>query len=364
MPVAHHAAGQQRVGRQRRDPVADLVAGDPCPGPRDLVGDARVPPDVERVHDDADLARPGTARRCRAPAPAWRSPRGRRRRSGAWARCRGVTPARAAYGTSAADGLGRPVAGAAQVAVAVRQPAGHQHQRRRPERRGLLDAPRRLLASAASIAVGSAAVKKPPRHSDETRRPASVTSRGGLVQADLGDGSRQTPDRGQPGVDAAWTASGSDQVAVVRWLSDSRASRGSRVRHRATPARRQSRSPQPRAAASSGSASRPRLVGQLETRARCTNDASRLQAADHREAGLVAVQPGQERDPGLVVVRRRGEEVAGQRHGRGHLARRTPRRRRRRARCRAAEAAGAIAAKMPSSASEWCSRRPRSAPGS
>jgi hypothetical protein len=41
-----------------------------------------------------------------------------------------------------------------------------------------------------------------------------------------------------------------------------------------------------------------------------------LLAADHREVRLVAVQPGEEDDAGLVEARRRLEDVARQRHGR------------------------------------------------
>src|SRR5207248_11450985 len=48
VPVAHHAAGEQRVGWQRGDPVAYLVGGDPpgLPGPAQLRVELRVPPHV------------------------------------------------------------------------------------------------------------------------------------------------------------------------------------------------------------------------------------------------------------------------------------------------------------------------------
>ena len=51
-------------------------------------------------------------------------------------------------------------------------------------------------------------------------------------------------------------------------------------------------------------------LGEVQQRARA------LLAADHREVRLVAVQPGEEDDAGLVEARRRLEDVARQRHRR------------------------------------------------
>ena len=48
--------------------------------------------------------------------------------------------------------------------------------------------------------------------------------------------------------------------------------------------------------------------------------ASRLQTTDHDEAVLVAVQPSEEGDPGLVVVRGRRKDVPRQGQRRRHLA--------------------------------------------
>src|SRR5215217_7027782 len=80
----------------------------------------------------------------------------------------------------------------------------------------------RLLASAAWASAGSAAVKNPPRHSDETRNPASATSRQPSSNPTSASCSRQTPIAPRPASTQPWTASGSDQDAVVLWLSESR----------------------------------------------------------------------------------------------------------------------------------------------
>ena len=71
-----------------------------------------------------------------------------------------------------------------------------------------------------------------------------------------------------------------------------------------------------RAAASSGSASRPAASASRNTSARCSEAARALLPADHREVRLVAVEPRHEHDAGLVEARRRLEDVARQRHGR------------------------------------------------
>ena len=55
--VAHHAAGQQRVRRQRGDPVADLVADNAWSGTLHLVGNAWFPPQMEGVDHNADVFR-------------------------------------------------------------------------------------------------------------------------------------------------------------------------------------------------------------------------------------------------------------------------------------------------------------------
>src|SRR4051794_2895264 len=58
------------------------------------------------------------------------------------------------------------------------------------------------------------------------------------------------------------------------------------------------------------------LVGQPERVSQVRQRPPGLETTDHGEAGLVAVQPGQEGDAGLVVVRRRREDLPRQRNGR------------------------------------------------
>ena len=65
-----------------------------------------------------------------------------------------------------------------------------------------------------------------------------------------------------------------------------------------------------------GSRSSPAASARRNSSARCSDAARALLAADHREVRLVAVQPGQEHDAGLVEARRRREDVARQRHRR------------------------------------------------
>src|SRR4029453_8967173 len=79
-----------------------------------------------------------------------------------------------------------------------------------------------LLASAARASGGSAPVKNPPRQSDDTRSPASATSRRASSKPISASCSRQIPIALRPASTQPSTASGSDQDAVVRWLSESR----------------------------------------------------------------------------------------------------------------------------------------------
>ena len=57
-------------------------------------------------------------------------------------------------------------------------------------------------------------------------------------------------------------------------------------------------------------------VGETEDAGEVRQRARALLAADHREVRLVAVQPGEQDDAGLVEARRRLEDVARQRHRR------------------------------------------------
>ena len=95
---------------------------------------------------------------------------------------------------------------------------------------------RRLSARAAARPAASAAVRNPPRHSDDTRSPASVTSRAAAGTPISATGSRHSPIAGMPARTQPSTASATDQRRVVRWLSDSFAS-GASALIRARPRR-------------------------------------------------------------------------------------------------------------------------------
>ena len=101
-PVAHHAAGQQGVRRDRQVEVADLVgrqAGPPGRLGRSVL-QRRVPPDMEGVHDDARRPAPDAVPPGRVPGRGWTARRGRRSTSGAAAPAPGErrAPARTAPG--------------------------------------------------------------------------------------------------------------------------------------------------------------------------------------------------------------------------------------------------------------------------
>ncbi len=71
-----------------------------------------------------------------------------------------------------------------------------------------------------------------------------------------------------------------------------------------------------RAAACSGSPSRPAASARRNSSARCRMRARALLAADHHEVVLVAVQIGHQHDAGFVEPGRCGEDVARKRHRR------------------------------------------------
>ncbi len=101
-----------------------------------------------------------------------------------------------------------------------------------------------------------------------------------------------------------------------------------------------------------GIAQHPRLVGEAEELGQMDERAGALLAADHHEVILQAVEIGEEDDAGLVEAGRRLEDVARERHGRRQDVVEAAPRRPPPSRVSAAEAAGAMASKMPSSASE------------
>ena len=108
-----------------------------------------------------------------------------------------------------------------------------------------------------------------------------------------------------------------------------------------------------RCTASSGCSIRPAASASLNSSAQVRQRTCALLAAHHHEVALVAVEPGHEHHAGLVEARGRLEDVARQRHrGRQDAVEARLDHPRPRA-ASAALAAGAMASKMPSSASLW-----------
>ena len=330
MAVAHHPAGEQGVGRQRGDPVADLVRRDPVSGAGDLLQHARVPPHVEGVDDDPDLGGRellGDVQRL--------TEGGDHTAVGGVDRVHRLDaepdPALSGVGTrSAAIASTARARAPGKVAVAVGQAARHQHRVAAPSAAASSMA-RRFSSCASLRALSSEAVKKPPRQSVDTRRPASASQRRRGRRA-----RPRRPARARPRSSRARrrrirrSPRAASRSAVVRWFSDSRARRGSSGAGVATrcgnPEGTSLIGPRLRPGATAASGRKPGpgpeqagLVGELEDPAEVDGAAGGLQPADHREAVLVAVQPGQEGDPGLVVERGRLEDVPGQRQRRRHL---------------------------------------------
>ena len=230
----------------------------------------------------------------------------------------------------------------------ARAPSGRGRRRRRHEhqhRRCRAWPPRRSRAGCPPLAPLAGAAKKPPRHRTETFRPASRDP----ARASATPSRRPVRHRPIPGCPARRSRVDEPRAAAswsaVIWL---RLSRRRRRLTRPPPARAGAAS---RAAASSGSRSRPARSASTNSSARCRTERAALQPADHREVRLVAGEPGQEHDARLVVRGRRREDCrdsgtvgASSRvvAGRGRPSSSA---------CSAAAAAGAIASKMPSSAS-------------
>src|SRR5215471_7241776 len=155
-PVAHHRPAEQHVGGQRHEEVADLEARDPvrAPGRRDPRFDLRVPPQVECVDHDAD--------------------RGGRAYGSSWA------IASRMWSLAALSFLllsGRP-----------------------PTTRTRQAAP---SAAASSIAARLSSsqpgrLKNPPRHSEDTRSPASRVSLAARARPNSATGSRHRPTAPMP----------------------------------------------------------------------------------------------------------------------------------------------------------------------
>ncbi len=172
--VAHHAAGQQGVRRDREVEVADLVRRDPAfaTSPGNLIGQVRVPPDVERVDRPATVAGRCGAARSRA-CPGWRSPPGRRCTSGE----RLEHQADAMVGGEQhqlGDALGDPFAGRLQICRA-RQAADHHDELPGAQRRRLDDGAAVVLQRR-PLPGGIRCGQESARHRLETARPESATN--------------------------------------------------------------------------------------------------------------------------------------------------------------------------------------------
>ena len=261
--VAHYPAGQQRVGGDGKVEIADLIGRDPVfpAGAGNLRLQFRVPPDVEGVDDDADGARVGYGA---ARSRAW--PRVEiRARSAAYIGCSGSstrrTPFSAANGTRSARRSATRRRAATHVLFArgpVRRPPGTAPG---AESRCLEDG-RPVVGQRRCLALPSAAVRNPPRQSEDTRRPASLDQPGGLVQPGVGDQVPPGADRGDP----ARTPRRPPRPGSISWwwrvFRDSR-EKGSAIAHPPTPLnstgnRTSGTRPGP------GSLEQSGLVGQLE----------------------------------------------------------------------------------------------------
>ena len=198
------AAREQRVGGERGDPVADLVARDPtaAAGPARSARRAAGPTRRGRCRR---RRRPPSAGNCSAMSSAWPSveitPR-----SAAYIGCSGsiarTTPAAAASSTSAPIGVARPGPGRRRgrgrrrAARPRRAPARAPIRgARRGERRGLLDRPAVVVerGPAAGVVGGGeeAAAAQASTPAARSRRPC----RAAVGEADLGDRLAPQPDR-------------------------------------------------------------------------------------------------------------------------------------------------------------------------
>ena len=188
-------------------------------------------------------------------------------------------------GHQLADRLGGAVPGRDQVTVALGQAAGDQYQGGRPECRGTPRSPGGSRRGRGPGPSASTTVKNPPRQTEETRRPASRSQVTAVSRPTSATGSRQTPMLESPAARQPSIASRRSHAAVVRWLSESRARRGSpgagvadpgrpgggyveHAGHRVSPAT--SSQARIRDAARSGSRSRPASPASSSTRPRCT----------------------------------------------------------------------------------------------
>ena len=183
------------------------------------------------------------------------------------------------------------------------------------ERRGLFDRDDGCRRSRRRRCGPSGRVKNPPRQCVVNRRPESASSFARASSRPTScTGSRHSPIACTPASAVTRRAVARSAYLIVAWLIESRGIEALVQRHASTPFRRSI--PCHRCAASSGCSSASEAFASSTMRTEVRQAAGRVQAADHLERGLVAVQPGQERDTGLVVERRRGEDLPAELLGR------------------------------------------------
>ena len=268
-----------------------------------------VPPHVERVDHDADLGA-GIRRRQVQRLPE----RGDHRPVGGEHRVQRLEHHPHAVLDRERHQLGDPVGDPCRAATRSRSPSGSpptdQDQLRVPSVGGLVD--RAPVVVERARPASSAAVRNPPRHRLRRRSPASGTMRAACVRRPPAPGRATARCATKPALAARLAGLG--QVSAYRRGVQRSRSYGSIVRPR-TRSRRAGgpAGGRPAAGSSSSPGRRPGRTAADQVPQRPAG----VQPAHQGEAGLEPVEPGQERDPGLVVVGGRGEDVPAQRLGRG-----------------------------------------------
>ena len=264
--VAHHAAVEQEIGG-RNQPVVDVVGEDAAAGARDLVARGRGPTRRDRRRPRRRRRRPAR-RRGRSPARACSRRRGRRRTSDAAARSRAARPP---AGHRAAA---RPVASRTcrRAPAMSREPFGSPPTTRIRHCAPIAAASstaRRLSSSAARRPAASAAGNMPPRQRPVTVMSCARMSLPARSTPQACTMSRQGEIAEMPGARAAL-----DQLLERPRLHGHRVDREQRavvrkVAHQAaTP--RVAITRRMRAAALSGSRSRPAASARRNSSARCS----------------------------------------------------------------------------------------------
>ena len=134
------------------------------------------------------------------PVPGWKSPRGRRRTSGAAAPARAGRRVRRRTEPARRAGLRRAPRAAARSPPAASPPTTMTSSRVASVAASSMAA---RLSASARLAVASGRVRKPPRHRLDTRSPASAMSFAAAATPDLVDPVAPQSDRGEPGAGGA-----------------------------------------------------------------------------------------------------------------------------------------------------------------